>query len=489
LAEYTQKFIHALFEFCADEFSSAKTILRQQAHSFGWLLSALAIGIGLRSALLSQPMRGDEAYTFLNFVNRNFVDLFDYTLPNNHVFHTLLVKISTLVLGASPASIRLPAFWAGLGAIALVFILARMLSTSAQAGFFAAITSAVFPYFVLYSTNARGYSLIAFFSLLLAILALRFLQRPGTPILFLIRLVAALGMFTMPTMAIPIAGTFLWIAGLLLLKNWKISAVVTRFAIPIGLTTFWLTLFFYSPVALVSNGIETVLANKFVKPDSWGLFLGQFIPQIQKSNLEFYRDIPTVFLAFSAVLISIGFIVLAKRKNYSALMLLPALLIGSGLVLTLQRATPYSRTLIYLLPFMLLTADFGWGWLVEKIRPCATFLTQSVFVGCAMVYAVHLIATESIIHYPDTSAFPEAPIVAQYLKPILTEHDAVHIKSTADWSVYFYFWYYELPQPVKSGERDFYIVKKSRYSILDFTEKPVIKLLDIGDMALYEKEK
>jgi hypothetical protein len=34
--------------------------------------------------------------------------------------------------------------------------------------------------------------------------------------------------------------------------------------------------------------------------------------------------------------------------------------------------------------------------------------------------------------------------------------------------------------------KTFFVVKKSRYSIKDLTGGPVIKLLDFGDMALYQ---
>ena len=76
------------------------------------LLSGLMLtGAALRIPLLDQPMRYDESYTAWALVARGLPTvLFDYSLPNNHILHTLLVYISTQVLGFSPLVIRLPAF-------------------------------------------------------------------------------------------------------------------------------------------------------------------------------------------------------------------------------------------------------------------------------------------------------------------------------------------------------------------------------------------
>src|SRR5450631_3222237 len=46
----------------------------------------------LRIAHLRQPMRYDEAWTFVHYASQPLsVALSDYSFPNNHVFHSLLV--------------------------------------------------------------------------------------------------------------------------------------------------------------------------------------------------------------------------------------------------------------------------------------------------------------------------------------------------------------------------------------------------------------
>jgi hypothetical protein len=106
------------------------------------------------------------------------------------------------------------------------------------------------------------------------------------------------------------------------------------------------------------------------------------------------------------------------------------------------------------------------------------------------IYTVKLASGNVITKYPDTSAFPEAPIAAQFLKSVLAKGDAVRVTNTADWSVYYYFWYYGIPYSPDEKQADagktFIIVKKSRYSLEDMTDKPAVKLLDFEDLALYQ---
>jgi hypothetical protein len=73
---------------------------------------------------------------------------------------------------------------------------------------------------------------------------------------------------------------------------------------------------------------------------------------------------------------------------------------------------------------------------------------------------------------------------------LLGSDDIIYVARPADWPMRFYLWYYGLPRTKGAakdgGTKEFFVVKKSRYTISDLTEKPVIKLLDFGDAALYQ---
>ena len=77
-------------------------------------LSVVTILAGInRLALMESPMLHDEAYTVVTYADSFFHALTDYSMPNNHVFHTLLVNLSVRAFGLAPWSARLPAFLAG----------------------------------------------------------------------------------------------------------------------------------------------------------------------------------------------------------------------------------------------------------------------------------------------------------------------------------------------------------------------------------------
>ena len=451
-----------------------------------WLLLVLVIGAGLRGYFLAQPMRYDEAYTFMNFANRGFLDLFYYPNPNNHVLNTILVKASTLIWGAHPASIRLPAFLAGIALIPLTFCLCRKLR---QSGVFAAIAVSVFPYLVSYSTNARGYTLLILMTLALGFVGAETTKKPSVGGAALLSAVAALGMMITPSMLFPVAGIYCWLACLLSIKGYTLRTILLEAAIPCAMMTVVFTMVLYTPVILVSDGVESIVANRFVQSQPWPEFLGQLGPHLRSIG-DFVRDVPGVVLLMSMALVIVGIYGSARRRDWPTLLLLPSILFGSVLVFLVLHRIPFARTWIYVIPFILLTADSGFTWILERTSHRIRSSVVVVVVIIGAVLAVSLIATNAIAGYPDTGTFPEAPIVAGYLKPIMTSNDMVEVRVPADWPTYFYLWYYGVTEPYAEKNAvsgaTFFVVKKSRYSLQDMTERPVVKLLDFGDMALYE---
>src|SRR5678816_637484 len=60
----------------------------------------LFLALAIRLYYLYQPIRYDEATTFLYFAVRPLpAAISDYSFPNNHIFHTLLVWLVTRILG------------------------------------------------------------------------------------------------------------------------------------------------------------------------------------------------------------------------------------------------------------------------------------------------------------------------------------------------------------------------------------------------------
>lgn len=130
-----------------------------------YLVIIFIISCVIRALYLNQPIRGDEATTFIDFAQKPLISgLSNYVSTNNHLFHTLLVHISYKIFGYSLWSIRLPSFIFGLFIIPLSYITTRMFYNKYAAIISSAIMAAS-SRLIEFSTNARGYTMICFFFL------------------------------------------------------------------------------------------------------------------------------------------------------------------------------------------------------------------------------------------------------------------------------------------------------------------------------------
>ena len=140
---------------------------KDSAHIY-WILAAITlIGMLMRLWKMNEPIAYDEAYTFIYFATRPLRQILaDYSAPNNHILHTILVSLSYKILGGHIWIVRLPAFLAGTLSIPAGFFAARRIFNRNQS-LAAASLVALTPWFISYSTNGRGYTLLTLLALLL----------------------------------------------------------------------------------------------------------------------------------------------------------------------------------------------------------------------------------------------------------------------------------------------------------------------------------
>ncbi len=118
-------------------------------------------------------MRLDEATSYLFYAAVDgFRGLLDYSSVNNHLFHTFWMRVSFLCFGNSPIALRLPAFLAGLLVLPATYVAVRSVFNR-RAAIIALGLVAVSPPLVVFSTAARGYSLLTLLFLALLALATR----------------------------------------------------------------------------------------------------------------------------------------------------------------------------------------------------------------------------------------------------------------------------------------------------------------------------
>ena len=480
----------------------ARSVANEARHSYEWLCKATrirdamvwivlisAVGAVVRAYFLAKPMRYDESFSFLNFINNGFSDLFYYPLPNNHVLHTLLAKLSVEVFGSHPAAIRMPAFIAGTLVIPTTFCLSRLLTDNGQAGFLASGAAAVFPYLILYDTMARGYSLLVLMSLCMAILGFRFFERPSASLCFLISLIISLGLWLMPSFLFPATGLFLWILAMLMRQGRNPVWVLAHVLMPCSIMTIGLTGFFYTPVIIRNNGIYAITANRFVRGLPWSEFLNQLPSHLSYCIKQFTRDIPAALILSGILLFVIGFIFLIRDRRWEACKLFPSIIFGGAVVLFLKHAIPFDRTWIYLIPFVLSFIDVGFVGIIKS----ANVYVRSIILLLAGSVAVIMMNHNLIDSYPDTGNFPEASTVVKVLTFYAHPGDQLAVKCPADAPVQFYLWRQSILHPKKPREdadrpKKFFIVKKSSYSLKDLAAKDARKLLEIGDAELFESD-
>jgi len=474
-------FRQGFYMFIQDSFSSRLDLY--------FILAIFAVGICLRAYFLGQPMRYDESANFLNNVNRSLPFLFLYHSVNNQVLHTLLVKISTLLLGSFPASIRVPAFLSGLVSIPLIFVLCRTVIRG-KSGILATIGMSIAPFMVFYSTNARGYSLLVLLTLFLALAGIVYINRPSFTGCFVISLIAALGILTIPTMLFPYTGIYLWLVSLLFIKRIPVKIIFYEFIIPVSAITFFLTLVFYTPTIIASGGVDSIIKHSEIQPLQWKTFSNQIPPHFLFVFSRFIRDVPHSFLLLSGVLMLTGILGAFKRHNWELLLILPTMLLGSGLVFFLKQSIPYPRTWIYLIPFILIISDSGLTYFFERISSRFQSIVTTLIILFGVIFAFSLMSRETIAKYPDTGSFPEAQYIARYMKPRINKDDTVHTLIPADYPLRYYFMHYGIDEQIwesKSVSRkDFYVVQKSGNSIIDDKIKEsLVKLIEIDDACLY----
>lgn len=450
------------------------------------LVGATLLGAGLRAFFLAQPMRFDESYTFLYYLNQGR-DPFFYNVPNNHVLHTLLAKLSVLVFGMGPVAIRLPAFLAGVLSIPLMFFVCKAFNRNS--GVLAAVASAVYAYLILYSTMARGYSLLVLLTLLLLLAGKYYFDKPSLSGSLLIALISSLGMLTMPSMAFLLAGFYLWLGLALLIRDRDVVSILRGLVIPGVLLTALLTTVFYIPTMISSHGPGTLFSNQFVDPRPWNDFLKHLGPHLQQTLSDFLRDVPRLAQYALLVLALGGWLYAAYRRDWLSFLLLPCLLVGALLVLFWKHAIPFPRTWIYLLPAPLLLADAGYSALVEKLGPRVRLFGALLVFAAGIAISGNLVSGNKIATYTDTGSFPEAATVVAYLKPLLSGNEALIIQDTASYPTYYYLCYDHArrqndtldPATVKR----YIVVQTNWYTLSDLTRQPATLIFSYGNAEIY----
>jgi 4-amino-4-deoxy-L-arabinose transferase-like glycosyltransferase len=345
--------------------------LRPQRSEYGFLAVVLVImllAVIYRLEHIYSSLVHDEAYTYVAFSRSLFTAISDYHLPNNHVFHSILVFFSTQIFGIQPWAVRLPAFVAGVLLVPAVYWLAKRLYDR-WTGLAAALLVSLSPSLIGYSTNARGYTLVALFTLLTLSLGDLALKNKNLFVWGLISVLSALGFYTVPVMMIPFGVLFVW----LFLENqvsdleaYRSKWDFLRYWFICGLAAAAITLLLYLPI-LIYSGPQKLFANEFVTPSPWIGLLDLFNSRFGRTWNQWTTGIPSALIIIFGLGFLLGLVFHRWLSNRRVPLQLAALF-WIIVILLVQRPFAGAKLWVFLNALVLLWAAAGTMGLLEKVR-------------------------------------------------------------------------------------------------------------------------
>jgi hypothetical protein len=474
---------------------------KEPLHIFLILGVITLVGLALRLLEINKPIAYDEAYTFINFASRPFKHILaDYSAPNNHILHTILVGIAYRIFGGQPWVLRLPALIAGIFMAPVMYIAARRFFSRSQA-LGAAALMAVVPVLIDYSVNGRGYTMLFLFALLLANFAGILVTRQNKPALIAYGLTAALGFYTVPIFLYPMAGISLWVVTTYLFAREPRQDKLRQLAVFLGMCVLagLLTFLFYSPVILFGSGLDSITGNEFVQSMDWSDFVANLGPRLvnvwDKWTIGFRPAVE--YLLLGGFLLSLIFY---RKVSNQMLPMQIVLALAIAILLVLQRVTPTPRIWLYLEVFYLMFAAAGLAWLAEGIisrvavpQAAERILSLGILLLFSGMFAYTLIARaqDPAIRQRDRS--PEAYAaddLAEHLRPedTLVATGPVDIETAYYLSLHGISFdrFYKRDHPVPIQHALVLVRKNSRYktveSVLDFFQ--LNQALDAGQAEM-----
>ncbi|MGI4872992.1 MAG: hypothetical protein ACRYFX_17665 [Janthinobacterium lividum] len=358
------------------------------------LLGGLALG--LRGWLwLGYPITEDELTSYDDYVHPGLaLTASNYSLPNNHILHNLLVG-SLRGLPLPPDALqRLPAVLVGLGLLPLSYLgLLRYLRFGAATLALGVFTFMPMPAFI--GVAGRGYGLQLAATVVGSLAVLELLRPGGRSRLPEAAFVASsvLGLYAVPTHAwVVLAGGVVLLGGYARLPARERSRRLARLALAAG-GIGGLTALVYLPVGLVS-GWGALLSNPYVQPaPNWPIFW-QGLPLYLLEVVSRLWGHGRFLLPVLGSLVLVGPLVLPRLRPAVqplgwlswAMLTVPLVLVLARRLYVPPRVVVPAALFSYVL--LALLAQEGWRWLATRWRPWPGAANSQVLAIGALVVLV-----------------------------------------------------------------------------------------------------
>jgi 4-amino-4-deoxy-L-arabinose transferase-like glycosyltransferase len=378
----------------------------------------------------------DEMYASILSFRRSFFGLLTvYEGDNQHPLYSLLAHLGIVLFGETPLAIRLPAVLFGAASVPLLYVLGARLA-SRREGLLAAALLTVSYHHVWFSQNARGYTMLAFWTMLTTYLLFRGIREGSVGKLVAYGVVAALGIYTHLTMIFLVAAHVL--ICLWLIMPWARPRLHWRLPVYGFAAGAAATLLLYAP--LISEVLNFFLNRPSrllgVSTPGWALEEGL---RVLRLGLRGGWPVMAGGLVFVAGLLSY----LRRSPLIAALFVLPGVTTVAGALM--GRGTMYPRFFFFLIGFALLIVVRG-ALVFAELAAAAVSRGQprarlAHALGVALV-GLMLIASASSLRY--NYAYPKQAFqsAAAYVADHAQADDRVGVLN-ASW--YAYMEYYHKP--------------------------------------------
>ena len=311
------------------------------------LFSMLLSGVFIRLMYINRSVFHDEAKTFYNFISQSWINtITNYFNPNNHVFHSILSRVFYVLLGNEEWVFRIPVFIFGILTILFIYIFSRKVYNKHIAILLCAISINAIP-LVSYSVNARGYSIVTFFSLVLFCIINSLNKKNSLLMWILFVIIASLGIWTIPIMVMPIIFVLVWY----FLNTNRSKYLTDLFKLTIvGFSCFLLSTILYTPIILRSKGVELIIGNEYVKSQTYDTILGQLRNYLLRTWEFFNSGYPDIVQITFFFLFIIGIIYHLNHKRHRKFLF--SFVILFVFIIFVLRRLPFARTLLFLYPIL-----------------------------------------------------------------------------------------------------------------------------------------
>lgn len=420
--------------FKGDLRAALKDLSRQTSTEHkGVVLLFLVVGIVLRAVSLGRPISIPEAAPFMDFATLPYGQLIaDYSLPSNHVFHTLLTRICTDLFGVGVVQLRMPSFLASALCMPLFYLFVRAMFNRYIALLTLAIVACSGP-LISVGSMALGYSICWLCFTASLLLGRHFVKSNDQTSASLIAVLNALGMWTMPAYAYAALAVFLWIL-IALTMNYthSIRERIGRWVLSF-IVFVLLTFLLYTPV-LQEHGFDQ-LTNSHLHPRlEWSAF------DLRHTDMAFNLwgfavDGTSAWIAFFGF---IGLLYAAFVSSKLRAMLIALFFAGVILCLLMRRMEPPQ---VWLYTFFIFHLSSGIAvfyllkLLQEKVYPnwgkrartvVASFVLALVFAFPGMKYA-----------WRRATGLPEVDRLVELLKTTMQPGDKLFMQHPWDAPIHF----------------------------------------------------